>query len=244
MNFKKLTVIGASLVIIVTAYRCLDFFPHTYMWLTHSPKEYMGNMEPKFPSWFSVVFGDLVGPDINHNGIRDDVEIYMNREFKELGDSDKAIIYNYAIRMQNVMKYPLGHEYKEAFWVERKYMWDCIFILGGHKFGTDGDRYQDFLDNGISYINDKTLNTFRKLRKESSFMNQFHMRSNGDDEHLHRILNLEDVCHFNSKISNEIRKKHFIEQAKDYKDMKRYFYQMYEKKYGKNKRHLYERYMN
>ena len=74
-ELNKFVRISICIVLGITAYRCADFFPHTYMWLTHHPQMYNAELEPEFPSWFSVNFGSLEGPDTNKNGIRDDVEI-------------------------------------------------------------------------------------------------------------------------------------------------------------------------
>lgn len=161
MKFKKPVLICLSIALAIAAYRCRDVVEYTKMYLTYEPKMYMGSMEPKFPNWFEVMLGGLAGPDKNKNGIRDDVEIYMNREFKSLSEEKKIILYNYAIRLQRSLIEPLGNGYEDEYWIELGKTSECIFLLsenGELEYTHERDKLYGYQ----SYAKNKTLNNLRR----------------------------------------------------------------------------------
>ncbi|WP_372656049.1 hypothetical protein [Halobacteriovorax sp.] len=243
-KLNKFVRISICIVLGVTAYRCADFFPHTYMWLTHHPQMYNAELEPEFPSWFSVNFESLEGPDTNKNGIRDDVEIYMNREFEDLGEGEVAILHQYARMIQNRLKYPVGHEYSKKHWEERKHLYACIFILTDIKAAASSRAKYKFMNKDKEFVFKKVINSLSRDLKEARFMRQFNGGSTVSDSKMWNFLHLEEQCHFTQKYSDALRKDYFIEEKKVYGKYGERFYDYYERIHGKSKRYLYEDYID
>jgi hypothetical protein len=205
---------------------------------------YNAELEPKFPSWFSVNFGSLEGPDTNNNGIRDDVEIYINKDFENVENSKKATLYTFARRLQHTLKNPPEHITSEVFWREREVLWSCLMILGEFKYGVDSKLKYNFFKEDQEFVSRKTLNTLRRDLKKARFMRQFKGHSSSSILGLWPYLHLEEECYFSKEHSDKIRRNHFIKKKKGFGKYGKRFYDSYEQKYGKSKRYLYEDYID
>jgi hypothetical protein len=245
MKLKKLTLLSAGIVVLIIMYRCRDIVPYTYRWLTHTPKVYMGNMEPRFPSWFTVNFGGLLGPDENSNGIRDDVEIIMNEKFKDYGNNEKAILYNFAIRKQNSLKYTVGHNYRVEYWKGEDNTFLCRVLLSDFLHGRKSNKWRTFLINELKFISDLIFNTYERFVKHDRYSAQFSGWSTGETNSqikFNLYLELEKKCNFSNKDSLPIQENFLRINSSNIalrKRLRRLIVE-YEKEYGNSKQYLYK----
>ncbi|ATH08785.1 hypothetical protein BIY24_12750 [Halobacteriovorax marinus] len=239
---KKTLISFSIFILLITLYRCRDFIYYTRMWLTYEPKSFMGNMEPPFPNWFEVMWS-LKGPDRNKNGIRDDVEIYINNEFKDLNESELIMIYNAAVLVQSSLRYRASEDFLEEYWAESNMITEC---LGKYSSSTGKfDKKFKELNTIEQAIENRTRNTLLRSNVSRLFLNKFHMWSyeSGGLRGFHMQLNMWKYCGLDRKESDKIgirilkkkfsmgRKSNHLSNLKQYED-----------KYGKGNRNLYEKY--
>ncbi len=228
----------------ITLFRCRDFFYYTRMWLTYEPKVFMGNMEPPFPNWFEVMWS-LKGPDRNKNGIRDDVEIYINNEFKGLSESEFIMIYNAAVLVQSTLVYSSSDEYKEKYWNERNINIDCISDYSSSTGDYDGKTKELYIiDDSVREV---TRNTALRRYISRVFLDQFHMWSFelGGLQSLHHRLNTDKFCGFSKEESRRIALEYLdrdLESKKKYKIAN--YIKIYEEKYGKINRDIFKKFLS
>ncbi len=214
------------------------------MWLTYEPKTFMGNMEPPFPNWFEVMWS-LKGPDRNKNGIRDDVEIYINNEFKDLNESELIMIYNAAVIVQSSLNFRASKDSLDTYWVDSNVITECF---GKYSSSTENfDEKFNLLITLDREVRSRTRNTLLRSNISRMFLNNFHMWSYERDglRTIYLKLNMDKICGFKKEVSDKIAVKFLRSEFKSFKKYQIYNYlKMYEDKYGKDKRYLYERYLN
>jgi len=218
------------------------------MWLTYEPKVFMGNMEPPFPNWFEVMWS-LKGPDRNKNGIRDDVEIYINNEFKDLNESELIMIYNYAVLNHKTLVLDSSSEYKEKYWIDYNINILCFsdytsFMKNSDdRFGEKRSRMYRQKKRAIYHL---IMNTYLRESISNLFLNKFHMWGfeTGGLKDIHRELNTWKYCGFDKMESERIASKFLDNKFKYYKKFEILnFIKFYEDEYGKVNRNLYEKYL-
>ncbi|CBW26839.1 hypothetical protein BMS_2027 [Halobacteriovorax marinus SJ] len=241
---KKTLITFSIFILLVTLYRCRDFIYYTRMWITYEPKVFMGKMEPPFPNWFEVMWS-LKGPDENKNGIRDDVEIYINNEFKDLNESELIMIYNAAVLVQSTLIYSSSEEYKKKYWHERNINIDCMSDYSSSTGDYDGKTKELYAIDGL--VREVTRNTALRSNISRIFLDHFHMWSFelGGLQSLHHRLNTNRFCGFSDDGSRRIALEYL---KRDLGNMKKYeianYIKSYEDKYGKINRDLFDEFLS
>jgi len=215
------------------------------MWLTYEPKSFMGNMEPPFPNWFEVMWS-LKGPDRNKNGIRDDVEIYINNEFKDLNESELIMIYNAAVHSQSALIHNPSEEYLKKYWYDLNILVECTSAYS-RSFPNNILKSREIYEVSKK-VRDKVHNTALRSNTLNTFDNNFHMWSGlvtGSLRSFDLEISLSEFCGFTEDQSKKISTKLLEYRFKGYKKYQIFNYlKMYEDEYGKDKRYLYEKYLN
>ncbi|WP_233427077.1 hypothetical protein [Halobacteriovorax marinus] len=213
------------------------------MWLTYEPKVFMGNMEPPFPNWFEVMWS-LKGPDRNKNGIRDDVEIYINNEFKDLNESELIMIYNAAVIVQASLNLRASKDSLEKYWVDSNVITECF----GKYSSSTGDFDNKFKQLIIldREVRSRTRNTFLRSNISRIFLNNFHMWSYERDglRTIYLKLNMDKICGLKKEVSDKIAAEFLRNELKFFKKYQIYnYFKFYEDEYGKVNRNIYEKYL-
>ncbi|ATH07943.1 hypothetical protein BIY24_08260 [Halobacteriovorax marinus] len=242
---KKTLICFSIFILLITLYRCRDFIYYTRMWLTYEPKVFMGNIEPPFPNWFEVMWS-LKGPDRNKNGIRDDVEIYINNEFKDLNESEIVMAYNIAALDYKTLVLDSTTKYRKKYWFDENVAIECFSNYSLVKKSSEdkfGDiKYREYLSL-VKVIYHQTMNTYLRKVVSKLFLNKFNMWGFeiSNPERLYRDLNMWKYCGLvkqeSDKVALSILKEKFrtgktIDHLNNLKE--------YEKEYGKENRYLYE----
>lgn len=124
----------------------------------------------------------IEGVDANSNGIRDDVELAI---FKEYPNSAKtrAVLLQYALALQMEMKQPIVNEGTVVAVVQEE---GSAFVCVGEilsrddldKYGQEGDKLRSFVEN-------RQLNTEERKKNRSSFYKKI-----GSHESLDKICDI------------------------------------------------------
>jgi len=201
-------------------------------------------MEPPFPNWFEVMWS-LKGPDRNKNGIRDDVEIYINNEFEDLNESELIMIYNAAVHSQSALIHNPPKEYLKKYWYDLNILIECTSAYS-KSFPNNILKSREIYEVRKK-VRDKVHNTALRSNTFNTFNNNFHMWSglvSGGLRSLDLTLRMDKFCGIDKNVSDEIAREYIRKKIEAWP----YGYMIhnlksYEEEYGKENRYLYVKYL-
>lgn len=252
-KYKK-TFAVISFFILIALYWNREFFISNFYWAVHSPKEFMGRMEPEYPSWYASRYSEWGKPDTNNNGIRDDVEIRLNIMMKDYTREEVSIMYK-KVQLSQSSLGPIEdrNKFGDDYWRRMNTLWKCSVIYSGHhnlvttgNSSFDTERFDQMLFVIYEKLMDILFNTERRRYDYEWFMGQFRGRSSSANEHVtfSALLRLEENCDFSKMKSNEIRDLYISNEIKKrphYMNNRKGAIDEFENEYGTNFKYRYEK---
>lgn len=132
----------------------------------------------------------VAGIDANENGIRDDVELAI---FKEYPDSAKtrAVLLQYALALQTQMTLPILNTETATAVVEDNYSraLKCVWSISSRD---DMDKFTKETDKNENFINERQINTESRKKYDSDFykyVESYSMSRGGCDVDISTLTN-------------------------------------------------------
>lgn len=193
-------------------------------------------------------------PDKNGNGLRDDVDEFIETKLTHLDEAGRVLVSNDAKMIQEVLlKESYSEVYRKRWWKRIHTESDCSIYYGQFtneketgKRTFESRQYEE-IKKAKRLVKDVLLNSVMKERAYESFWDGFHMWSSysDPDQDFYNYIQLEEVCGFSEETSNKMRKYYIEHMRKRYSKFMKYRLESvykFETWHGEKYRHRYDQY--